>query len=121
MFAVIGPAMKGSIPAESQEVLIAELRKNDARVTRRHTRSYLQYLDRHGSVASRLCQAGVPAWVLYGEHDDVSITDDERRVLDACAHTRVITVHGSSHMIANMAPARVAEVLVDALEPDQVS
>lgn len=41
-----------------RDVLVAELRKNDPRVVR--IRCYLQYLDRHGSVASRLCQAGVP-------------------------------------------------------------
>ncbi|NNH72349.1 alpha/beta hydrolase [Nocardia uniformis] len=117
MLTVIGPAMKGSLPAESQEMLIAELRKNDPRVTRRHLRSYLQYLDQHGSVATRLCQAGRRAWVLYGEHDDVSITDQERSTLESCPRTTVITVPGSSHMIANMAPARVAEILIEALVP----
>lgn len=36
-----------------------------------------QYLDRHGSVASRLCEAGVPAWVVHGERGDGGVTADQ--------------------------------------------
>jgi hypothetical protein len=84
MLKVIGPAMKRSLPPDRRDALVAELRKNDPRVVRRHLRCYLQYLDRHGCVASRLCEAGVTAWVVYGERDDVGITDEERRTLDDC-------------------------------------
>lgn len=115
MLKIIGPAMKGSVPADRHDALVAELHKNDPRVIRRHLRSYLRYLDQHGSLASRLCAAGVPAWVLYGEHDDVGITDEERHTLDTCAHVQVLTVPRASHMIANTAPAQVAEILVQAL------
>ncbi len=61
MLAMMGPAMKGlPLPAERRKELAAELRKNDPRVARRGIHYYLRYLDRHGSVAARLCEAGVP-------------------------------------------------------------
>src|SRR5262245_51262878 len=77
MLKIIGPAMKGSLPPHRRDVLIAELRRNDPRFLRRQTRVYLEYLDRHGSLARRLCDSGVRAWVVFGEHDDVGLTDDE--------------------------------------------
>src|SRR5664280_323329 len=51
-------AVKGStLPQERLAVLVAELRKNDPEVMRRGNHRYLQYLNRHGSVAARLCAA----------------------------------------------------------------
>ena len=44
-----------------------ELKKNDPRFLRAQTRSYLAYLDRHGSLAKRFCDASVRAWVVFGE------------------------------------------------------
>lgn len=46
----------------------------------------------------------------------MSITDDERRTLDACIHATVVTVPGAGDFIANTAPARVTEVLLGALD-----
>jgi pimeloyl-ACP methyl ester carboxylesterase len=64
MLKVIGRAVKGGLPADRHDALVAELQKNDPRVVRRHIRLYLAYLDRHGSVAPRLCDAGTRAWGL---------------------------------------------------------
>jgi len=90
---MMGPAMKRMpLPPDRREVLAAEFRKNDPRVVRRGVHCYFQYLDRHGSVASRLCEAGVPAWVVHGERGDGGVTDDERRTLEACPRIRVITL-----------------------------
>jgi len=48
MFKVIGPAMKGSLPADHHAALVVELKKNDPRFVHSHTRRYLEYLDRQG-------------------------------------------------------------------------
>ncbi|HEY5149546.1 MAG TPA: hypothetical protein VIJ23_06945, partial [Mycobacterium sp.] len=61
---------------------------------RRSIHRYLQYLDRHGSVAQRLCAAAVPAWVVHGETGDGGITDEERRTLQAYPWIRVVTIPG---------------------------
>ena len=116
MLRLMGPAMKGlPLPAERRKELAAELRKNDPRVARRGIHCYLRYLDRHGSVAARLCQAGVPAWVVHGERGDGGITADERSTLEACPRMKVITIPGASFMTPNEEPALVAGLVIEAL------
>jgi len=113
---MMGPAMKRMpLPPDRREVLAAEFRKNDPRVIRRGVHSYFQYLDRHGSVASRLAQAGVPAWVVHGERGDGGITDEERRTLEASPQIRVITLPGASYFTPNEEPALVAGLVIEAL------
>jgi pimeloyl-ACP methyl ester carboxylesterase len=116
MIGVFGAAMKHMpLPVGRRDVPAAEFAKNDPRVTRRMMRSYLTYLDRDGSVASRLCDAGVPAWVVHGERDDGGLTDDERRTLEACPRTQVITIPGASYFTQIEHPALVAELVVKAI------
>jgi pimeloyl-ACP methyl ester carboxylesterase len=97
-------------------VLAAEFRKNDPRVNRRMVHCYFKYLDRYGSVASRLCGADVPAWVVHGERGDGGVTDEERRTLEACPQIRVITIPGPSYFTPNEEPALVAKLIVEALD-----
>jgi pimeloyl-ACP methyl ester carboxylesterase len=97
MLKIIGPAMKSSLPPDRRDALIAELRKNDPRFLRRQTRQYLEYLDRHGSLAPRLCDSGVPAWVVFGEHDDIGLTDPERETLEACPDVTMVTISDAGH------------------------
>ena len=114
---MMGPAMKRMpLPPDRCQVLAAEMRKNNPRDARRGIHAYLQYLDRHGSVAPRLCAAGVPAWVVHGERGDGGITDDERRTLEACQDISVITLPGASYFTPNEEPALVAKLVVEALD-----
>jgi pimeloyl-ACP methyl ester carboxylesterase len=113
MLKIIGPAMKNSLPPDRYEALVAELKKNDSRFVRRHTRHLLEYLDLHGSLVSRLCDAGVTACVVFGEHDDTGLTDEERRGLEECPLTTLITIPGAGHFTMNQEPGRVAELLLE--------
>lgn len=112
---IIGPAMKGALPAERHDALVAELRKNDPSLMRQHLHSYLAYLDRYHSVAGRLAQSGAPAWVVYGEKDDVDITADESSVLNATTTVTTMTVPDVGHFIANQDPHLVAQLVQRAL------
>jgi pimeloyl-ACP methyl ester carboxylesterase len=76
---------------------------------------YLRYLGRYGSVAPRLAAAGVPAWVVHGEHGDGGVTPDERRTLDACPQITVVTLPGGSFFTPNEEPGIVADLVRDAL------
>jgi pimeloyl-ACP methyl ester carboxylesterase len=114
---MMGPAMKRMpLPPERREVLAAEMRKNDPRVMRSGIRSYMQYLKRHGSVAPRLRDASVPAFIVHGESGDGGITDEERRTLEASPQIRLITIPGASYMTPNEEPGLVAGLVVEALE-----
>jgi len=107
-----GGMLKGAVPADRVPALAAELRRNDPRFVRRNTRTYLRYQDRHGNLPHRLCDAGRPAWVVFGEHDDIKLQAAERRVLDACPQVELVTIPGTGHFAMNTHPARIAELVV---------
>jgi pimeloyl-ACP methyl ester carboxylesterase len=116
MLKAIGGAVKGSpLPPQRLDELVVELRRNDPRFVRRGLHAYLQYLDRYGSVAARLCEAGVPAWVVHGERGDGGVTTEERRTLAACSNISLITIPGTSFFTENEEPALVADLIVDAI------
>jgi pimeloyl-ACP methyl ester carboxylesterase len=115
MLKMIGPAMKSSLPPARRDELIAELRNNDPRFLQRQTREYLSYLDRHGSLASRVGDAGVPTWIVFGERDDVGITDEERNGLADYPQVTIVEIADAGHFTLNEQPARVAELVLDTL------
>ena len=115
MMKMIGPAMKKELPPARRDALIADLKNNDPRFLRRQMRAYVEYLDRHGSLAKRLCDSGVPAWVAFGDHDTTGLTEDERRVLDACPHVTLVTIPDTGHASLNQKPDRIAELVLAAV------
>jgi pimeloyl-ACP methyl ester carboxylesterase len=115
MLRMIGPAMKSSLPPARRDALIAELRNNDPRFLRRQTRVYLEYLDRHGSLASRLGAADVPTTIVFGERDDVGLTENERRALTRYPNVTIVEIPDAGHFTLNEQPGRVAELVLDAL------
>jgi pimeloyl-ACP methyl ester carboxylesterase len=116
MLKIIGPAMKSGLPPSRSDALIAELRNNDPRFVRRQTRAYLEYLDRHGSLVSRLGETGVRTLIVYGEHDDVGLRDDERKALEGYPDVRIVEIPGAGHFTLNQAPDRIAGLLREALD-----
>jgi pimeloyl-ACP methyl ester carboxylesterase len=96
--------------------LLADFRKNDPRIMRQGLRAYLRYLDRYDSPAARLCNAGVPAWVMHAEKGDGGLTTQERSTLNACPRTTLVTIPGTIYFIPNEESERVASLLVDALD-----
>jgi pimeloyl-ACP methyl ester carboxylesterase len=115
MFRIIGPAMKSGLPPARRDALIAELRRNDPRFVQRQTRGYLAYLDRHGSLASRLGDAGVPTWIVFGERDDIGLTDDERKELARYPNVTIVEIPKAGHFTLNQEPGRIAELVLDAV------
>jgi pimeloyl-ACP methyl ester carboxylesterase len=115
MLRMIGPAMKSSLPPARRDALIAELQRNDPRFLRRQTRGYLAYLDRHGSLASRLGDADVATRIVFGEHDDVGLADDERRTLAGYPNVTIVEIPNAGHFTLNQEPGQIAELVLDAL------
>ena len=115
MLKIIGPAMKSGLPAARREALIAELKKNDPHFLRQQTHLYLEYLDRHGSLAARFADSGVPACVVYGENGDVGLTDDERDVLETSPHVSIVRIPDAGHFTLNQQPAAIARLVLEAL------
>ena len=107
--------MKSSLPPARREFLSNELKNNDPRFLRAQTRLYLAYLDRHGSLAKRFCDAGTRAWVVYGENDDVGITPDERQLLAAASHVTLIEIADTGHFALNQKPDEIAAIVLQAV------
>jgi pimeloyl-ACP methyl ester carboxylesterase len=103
------------VSADRRAELLADVRRNDPKLMRQIFRGYLGYLGRYDSPAARLCDAGVPAWVVHADKGDGGLTDEERRTLEACLRTTVVTIPGTSYFIPNEEPGRVASLLVEAL------
>ena len=112
---LIGRMFRGALPAHRVAPLTAVLQSNDPRFVRRNTRTFLRYYDRHRNLAARLCGSGLPAWVVFGEHDDVKLQDDERRTLEACPTVKLTTIAEAGHFALNTHPAQVAELVLDAI------
>ena len=116
MLRLVGPAMKSSLPPARREVLTDELKKNDPRFLRRETHLYLEYLDRHGSLAQRFCDSGARAWVVFGERDDVGITTDERKLLESAPHVTLVEISDAGHFTLNQKPSEIAALVLEAVK-----
>ena len=115
MLKLIGPAFGSSLPPARREFLVNELKKNDPHFLRAQTRSYLAYLDRHGSLAERFCDSGVRAWVVFGKKDDVGIAPDERELLSAAPNVTLVEIADTGHFALNHKPDQIAAIVLEAV------
>jgi pimeloyl-ACP methyl ester carboxylesterase len=106
---------QAALPPERQAQLRTDFERNDPGDMRRGLQAYLRWLHRDDDRARRLCEAGVPAWVVHAEKGDGGLTQHERAVLEACPHVRVVTIPGTVFFLPNEVPERVAELIVEAL------
>ncbi|MCX5374035.1 alpha/beta hydrolase [Streptomyces sp. NBC_00015] len=106
--------MADELPPRAR-ALAAVMGDNDPAACRRIVRQYYAYLDRYPSLVPRLCEAGVPAWVVRGDRDEIGLTDAERRGLEACRNVRTVAVPDAGHFALVEQPARVAAVVLEAV------
>ena len=115
MLKLIGPAMKSSLPPHRRDALVAELEKNDPRFLRRQTRRYLEYLDRHGRSPRACANPAFRRWVVFGERDDVGLTDEERSALAGVSERDDRRDPERGHFALNQEPGQIAELVLEAL------
>lgn len=108
----IGMAMKGELPPDRHDALVAEMKQSDPRFCRQLVRSYFEYLDHHGSLVARLCDSGVRAMVVFCDRSKVGLTDEERSGLEACPNVTLVDVLDSGHMVMWDQPTRTAELIL---------
>jgi pimeloyl-ACP methyl ester carboxylesterase len=82
---------------------------------RRALNQYLGWLHHDERRAERLCQEGVPAWIVHAEKGDGGLTDSERSTLEACPHAHVVTIPGHVFFLPNEIPDRIADVILEAI------
>jgi pimeloyl-ACP methyl ester carboxylesterase len=101
-------------PPERLDELRAEFRRNVPAHNRQGLREYVRFLHRDEHPAERLCQAGVPTWLVHAEKGDGGLTDDERHTLEACPHVHLVTIPGHVFFLPNEAAERIAAVTSEA-------
>ncbi|MBT2511464.1 alpha/beta hydrolase [Streptomyces sp. ISL-98] len=106
---------RASLSAERRAELRDDFAKNVPQDMRHALREYVRWLHRHEHPAERLCEAGVPTWIVHAEKGDGGLTDDERRILKACPHAHLVTIPGAVFFLPNEVPDRIAEVIVEAV------
>lgn len=110
-------AVRKELPEDRGDALAAEMRRNDPRACRALVRHYYAYLDRCGSLVSRLCASGAPAWAAFGDgKGEVGLSDGERRGLERCPGVELVTIHGSGHMALVDNPGAVAALIHEAVQ-----
>lgn len=113
---LIDSAMKGRLPVGRHDELVAAMRHNDKAVFRRIVHEYFKHLDQNGSLVGRLVDAGVEAWVVRGDRDEIGLSDVERRSLEACPTVTVIDVPDAGHFVMLDQPARTTEIILDMVD-----
>jgi pimeloyl-ACP methyl ester carboxylesterase len=116
--ALVDKAVKLDVTDERREQVVADFKNNDPRFLAKSYRAYIRYLDRHGSVVARLCGSGAKALVVFGEHDDVKLAEQERRGLERCPRVVLRTLPGAGHMVPMERPPMVAELIVETYASD---
>src|SRR3954463_2415563 len=96
------------VSAERQEELREDFRKNVPRHLMAMLREYVRWLHRGEGRAERLCQAGLPTWIVHAEKGDGDLPGDERRTLEACPNARLVTIPGSVFFLPNEVPEQIA-------------
>ncbi|MEV0976344.1 alpha/beta hydrolase [Streptomyces sp. NPDC049915] len=115
MLKIVPRAVRSGLPPHQAATVERAMAHNDPAVCRRMVREYYTYLDRYPSLVPRLCEAGVPTWVVRGEHDEIGLTEGERRGLEACPHVTTVTVPEAGHLVPVQQPARVAGIVLEAI------
>jgi pimeloyl-ACP methyl ester carboxylesterase len=104
-----------ALPAERKRELQQDFHKNVPHDVTLALREYVSWLHRQDHPADRLCRADVPTWIVHAEEGDGGLTDDERKTLEECPHTHVVTIPGDAFFLPNEASARVAEAILEAI------
>jgi pimeloyl-ACP methyl ester carboxylesterase len=104
-----------SVSPDRQAELREDFRQNVPSHMQRALRECVRWLGRQDRPAERLCQAGVPTWVVHAEKGDGALTDDERRTLEACPQVHLVTLPGAVFFMPNEAPGSIADVIVEAV------
>jgi len=102
------------VSAERREELREDFRKNVPRQVMPALREYVAWLQRGEGRAERLCQAGLPTWIVHAEKGDGDLTEDERRTLEACPNAHLVTIPGSVFFLPNEVPEQIAGVIAEA-------
>jgi len=107
---------KAKVSPERQAELKADFVRNNSADLVKGLRAYVRWLADDDGRAARLCQAGLPTWVVHAEKGDGGLTRDERATLDACPNVHVVTIPGHVFFLPNDVPDQIADLILEAVK-----
>jgi pimeloyl-ACP methyl ester carboxylesterase len=60
---------------------------------------------------ARLCESGVKAVVAFGDDDEIGLTDEERRGLEAAPNVSLVTITEATHFMIVEQPTQLADLI----------
>lgn len=116
MMRAIGVGLRGQLPPDQHDALVAEVRRTPNRVHRRWLVAGADHVLRHGDLTPAVVAAarGRAVAVVRGTTDPLTITDASRRAL-AGGGIRVVEVEGAGHFVPTQRPEAVVDVVLDVL------
>ena len=109
---LLDSAMRSRLPVDRHDELIAEMLRTDMAVFRQMVKEYFDHLDRYGSLVDRLCVSKVEAWVVRGDRDEIRLSDEERRALQACPTVTMVELPDTGHMVMTDQPRRTTDLIL---------
>jgi pimeloyl-ACP methyl ester carboxylesterase len=106
---------KAAVPPERQAELKSDFAANDLQDTKETLRAYMTWLAADDDRARRLCETGLPVWVMHAEKGDGGLTPHERAVLEACPNAHLVTIPGHVFFLPNDVPGTIADLIVEAV------
>jgi pimeloyl-ACP methyl ester carboxylesterase len=106
---------RAPVSAERKDELREDFGRNVPQDIRCALHEYLVWLNHDEGRAQRLCQAGIPTWIVHAEKGDGGLTREERQTLEACSSVRLITIPGHVFFLPGEVPDRIADVIVEAV------
>lgn len=116
MMRAIGVGLRGQLPADEHDALVAEVRRNPNRVHRRWLVAGFNHALAHGDLTPAVVAAarGRAVAVVRGADDPLALSDDTRRAL-AHGGVRVVDVPDAGHFVPTQRPEAVTDVVLDVL------
>lgn len=107
---------KAAVSPTRQAELKADFALNNTGDVTKGLQGYLRWLQSDEDRARRLCDAGVPTWVVHAEKGDGGLTPHERSVLEGCQNVHLVTIPGHVFFLPNDVPGAIAETIVQAVQ-----
>ena len=110
----LSSSMKGRLPPERHDELVAEMKLGAPGVNRLLILRYFEHFAKHGSLVGRLADSGARTWMVRGDADEVGLKSEEAAALEAAPNVTVVNIPGAKHFSMTDQPAAVTRVILDA-------
>jgi pimeloyl-ACP methyl ester carboxylesterase len=117
MMRALDVGMKGVLPDDQRSELVAEMRRNPRRVSRRWLIAGFDHLYRHRDLTSHVVAAARshPVTLVRGADDPVHLGDEARAALGT-GGVRVVDVPDAGHFLPVQRPEAITAAILDSLD-----